>query len=121
MHTSVFVMVAAKAGVPLDLVLHLACRCHEIYLPKWKMPAGSDPTGIVASSLYALSYLHWHNACQHAIVPAQKRTNTGLNDVEPVDMAPESWCSSPSLAEYLLVNCATRMECELHADRGTPP
>jgi hypothetical protein len=43
-------MVAAKAGVTLNLVFHVAGSCHDLAPFKQKKPAGDIPAGFVALS-----------------------------------------------------------------------
>jgi hypothetical protein len=50
MHPSVLIVVAAKAGMPMNLVLHIARGCHDHSPPKIKTPAGKYPTGVVAGT-----------------------------------------------------------------------
>jgi hypothetical protein len=51
MHPAVFVMVAAKAGVPLNFVFHLTRSCHDLLLSILKENARrKNPTGVVAIS-----------------------------------------------------------------------
>jgi hypothetical protein len=47
MHTSIFMVIAAKTGVPLNLVLHLARSCHIQLLSNKKSPR-EKPVGVVA-------------------------------------------------------------------------